>query len=238
MSKTRNYSCKDVEMLLTAKTIAQSFRSNIKELSPGRTDWTEQYATDLNVRIDKAIETYFGIDSKKDLRNASIVLDSIQVPARRDLSFFKTQIDDDFKKDPNRRDELLKTLGFSRHLREVQTGNQESLIQLLHTFRQNMNDSIRKAIAEKGLNQALIDNIIAYASNFENANITQETFKSSSKVVTKEVSDSFNSIYDEIIGICKKVASFYHYEPLKAEQFTFKKVLKNLGSARKAVVVA
>ena len=47
MSKNRNYNCKDVDMLMTSKTIAESFKANLSGLSAVRTDWTEQYANDL-----------------------------------------------------------------------------------------------------------------------------------------------------------------------------------------------
>lgn len=233
MSKIRNYSCRDVDMLMTSRTIAESFRANMSVLSTVRTDWTEKYADELIVRITTSMEKNLGIDSKKSLRNASLALNEIQIPARRDVSFFKTQIDEDFKEKSQMRDELLKNLGFAKYLRDVQKGNQEALIQLLNVFRKNMNDNIRKEITEKGLNSALIDNIIGYTSSFENANVTQEFYKASSKEVTQEVRDSLNTIYDEVIGICKKVSNYYRYEPLKAEQFTFNKVLRNLGSPKK-----
>jgi len=233
MAKNRNYSCKDVDMLMASKTIAESFRTNISELSTTRTDWTEQYATDLITKIDNAIETHLGIDAKKDLRNATATLSSIQVPAKRDVSYFKTQIDEDFKKETSKRDEILKTLGFAKHLRGVQKGNQESLIQLLYMFKTNMTDTLRQEIIAKGLSATLIDNIIGYADTFKQANVTQESFKGSTKEITQEVTDVFNAIYDEIIGICKKASNYYQYEPLKKEQFTFAKALSNLGAAAK-----
>lgn len=235
MLRNRNYNCKDVDMLMASRTIAENFRANIDVLSTVRTDWTVQYADNLMTRIASAMEKNLGIDSKKNLRIASAALAEIQIPARRDVSFFKTQIDDDFKAKPQKRDELLKNLGFAKHLRNVQKGDQEALIQLLNTFRVNMNETVRKEITEKGLNNALIDNIIGYASSFEKANITQESFKSSTKIITQDVRDSFNAIYDEIIGICKKASSYYNYEPLKAEQFQFQKVLRNLGTPKKVV---
>jgi hypothetical protein len=233
MSKNRNYSCKDVDMLMASKTIAESFKANITGLSAIRTDWTEQYANDLILRIDNGIEKHLGIDAKKELRNATTYLGAIQIPAKRDVSFFKTQIDDDFKNDPSKRDEILKMLGFPKHLRNVQKSNQEALIQLLYTFKTNMTESLKKEITAKGMNASLIENIIGYADTFKQANITQESFKESTKEISKEASDSFNAIYDEIIGICKKASSYYRYEPLKIEQFTFSKVLTNLGAARK-----
>ncbi|MBN1926297.1 MAG: hypothetical protein JW798_10705 [Prolixibacteraceae bacterium] len=233
MAKNRNYSCKDVDMLMASKTIAESFKTNISELSTTRTDWTEQYANDLITQIDNAIETHLGIDVKKDLRNATTTLASIQVPAKRDVSYFKTQIDEDFKKETTKRDEILKTLGFAKHLRGVQKGNQESLIQLLYQFKTNMSETLRQEIIAKGLNATLIDNIIGYADTFKQANVTQETFKGSTKEITQEVTDVFNAIYDKIIGICKKASNYYQYEPLKKEQFTFAKALSNLGAAAK-----
>ncbi|NJK95311.1 MAG: hypothetical protein HC905_10695 [Bacteroidales bacterium] len=158
---------------------------------------------------------------------------SIQVPAKRDVSYFKTQIDEDFKKETSKRDEILKTLGFAKHLRGVQKGNQESLIQLLYQFKTNMSETLRQVIIAKGLSTTLIDNIIGYADTFKQANVTQESFKGSTKEITQEVTDVFNDIYDEIIGICKKASNYYQYEPLKKEQFTFAKALSNLGAASK-----
>jgi hypothetical protein len=70
MAKNRNYNFKDGEMLVASKTIAERFKANISELSSTRTDWTETYATGLCSRIDDAISTHLGIDSKKELRNA------------------------------------------------------------------------------------------------------------------------------------------------------------------------
>lgn len=233
MAKNRNYSFSDVDMLMGSKTVAENFIANLSELSAVRTDWTESFASNLLTKIDNTIEKYLGIDPKKALRNATSNLGTIQVSAKRDISFLKTQIDDDFKKEKSKRDEILKTLGFTKHLRSVQKGNQESLILLLYSVKNNMTDNLRGEITAKGINGSLIDNIIGYADAFQKANITQETFKESTKEITKEVCDIFNEIYDEIIGICKKASVYYQFESLKKEQFTFSKVIDNLGASRK-----
>jgi hypothetical protein len=238
MAKNRNYSYKDVDMLTATKIVGENFKSNIGELSTVRSDWTEQYATDLVVRINQIIETHLGIDAKKDLRGATSDLSSIQVSAKRDLSFFKTQIEDDFKAVPLIRDEILNTLGFSKFLRNVQKGNQEALVQLLYAFKKNMTDSLRNQITDKGLSANLIDKIVEYAGSFNEANTSQEGLKQSTKEISREVADVFNSIYDEIIGICKKVSNYYQFDAVKKEQFTFSKVISNLGSARKSPVEA
>jgi hypothetical protein len=236
MAKNRNYTCKDVDMLMASNTIAESFKTNILELAATRTDWNEQYATNLISRIDDAMHTHLGIDVKKDLRSATSTLVSLQFPAKRDISYFKTQIDDDFKKDASKRDEILKTLGFTKYLRGVQSGNQESLIQFLETFKTNITQALRNEITAKGLSPALIDKITGYASTFTDANVAQESSKGTTKEISKDVADIFNAIYDEIIGISKKASKYYQYEPLKKEQFTFAKVLSNLGAPAKAPV--
>ena len=175
MAKNRNYSFKDVDMLVASKTIAESFRAHIGELSTTRTAWTEQYAQDLIARIDNAMGNYLGADAKKDLRGATATLAGIQGPAKRDVSYFKVQVAEDLKKDHVRRDEILNTLGFTRHLRAVQLGNQEALIQLLYAFKSNMTTDLRQEITAKGLNPSLIDNIMGYAETFSQANTAQET---------------------------------------------------------------
>ncbi|HBH50123.1 MAG TPA: hypothetical protein DDX98_15870 [Bacteroidales bacterium] len=233
MSLNRNYNYKDVDMLMASKTIAESFKANISELSTTRTDWTEQYADELIGRIDSAIENNLGVDVKKVLRDATASLVAIQIPAKRDLSYFKTQVDDDFKKDSSKKNEILKTLGFSKHLKGVQKGNQESLLQLLYTFRTNITASLRADITSQGMNPTLIDKIVDYADTFREANTIQENLKETTKEITQEITSTFNAIYDEIVGICKKASVFYQYEPLKKEQFTFSKAIANLGAARK-----
>ena len=237
MAFNHNYKCKDVDMMVTIKTIAETFRRYNSELSPVRTDWTSEYADSLNTRIDNALRTHLGIDSKKDLRSATKIVESLQFPAKRDLSFFKIQIEDDFKKDPTKRTEILKTLGFAAFLKGVQKNDQESLIQLLYAFKTNMTPELNAEITAKGLSPALIVKITGYADTFTDANVTQESFKGSTKEITQEVIDVFNSIYDEVIGICKKASKYYQYEPLKKEQFTFSKVLSNLGHAPKPPVI-
>jgi len=225
-------------MLTASKIVAENFKSNIGELSSVRSDWTEAYANGLIGRINQNIETHLGIDVKKDLRDATSGLSSIQVAAKRDLSFFKTQIDDDFKSTPSVCDEILNTLGFSKYLKNVQKGNQEALVQLLYAFKKNMTDSLRNQITDKGLSANLIDKIIDYAGTFNDANTSQEGLKQSTKEISKEVAEVFNSIYNEIIGLCKKASVYYQYDAVKKEQFTFSIVISNLGSARKAPVEA
>lgn len=230
MTLLRKYNCSDVEMLMASKKIGESFTTNLAILAANRTDWTPEYAKDLLKRIDAGLEK-LGVDAKKDLRAATSVLDSVQSPVQKDLAFFKTSIDDDFKNDAPKRVEIMRTLGFTEHLRGVQKGNQESLIELLYTFSMNMTPILKAELTAKGMKATFIDTISGYAGTLKDANVTQETFKSSTKEITLEVRDTFEAIYTEIIGICKKASKLFNDQPVKKDQFTFSKVVKQLGSA-------
>jgi hypothetical protein len=234
MSKNRNYNYSDVDMALAAKTIAGNFKINLSELSTLRTNWTAEYADDLESRIDSAIENHLGIDPKKELRDATNTLTGIITPAKRDLSAFKIQVDEDFKNDASKQKEILKNLGFTKNLRAIQKGDQEALIELLYTFKTNMIDTLKQEITDKGMNPALIENLIGYADAVKTANVTQESLKETTKDISLEVANVFNAIYDEIIGICKIASNYYQYEPIKKEQFTFSKVISNMNASRKA----
>ena len=133
---------------------------------------------------------------------------------------------------PARRDEILNNLGFARHLKKGQKGNQEALIQLLYAFKTNMTETLRQEITAKGMSATIIDNLMGYAETFRQANVAQEALKGSTKSITSEVSATFNAIYEEVIGICKIASAYYKFEPLKKEQFSFAKVISNLGGGK------
>ncbi|HNX57098.1 MAG TPA: hypothetical protein PLG33_02035 [Prolixibacteraceae bacterium] len=223
----RNYSYKDVVMLMAAKTILQSMQANLGELSTARSNWTEAYLSELIQKIDLAIETFLGLDKKQSLREATELLNQIMKPALRDLSFLKTQIEVDFK---NRADEILKTLGIDKNLKNMK---QEALIEALYSFRKGMTDSLKSEITGKGANPALIETLVGYASQLQEANLNQEGLKSTTKEVSQEGIDTFNAIYDEVIGVSKIAAKYYEADKLKKEQFTFSKVVRRMGVAAK-----
>lgn len=63
------------------------------------------------------------------------------------------------------------------------------------------------------------------------ANITQETLKGSSKLITAEAVTEFNAIYDEVISVAKIARNFYKGNPNKQDEFSYAKILKKLNSA-------
>ncbi|MCE4566922.1 hypothetical protein INQ51_21550 [Maribellus sp. CM-23] len=231
MPTNRNYRCKDVEMLLASKTILGSFRNHLTDLSVIRSNWNDEYATHFETKIDDATERYLGLDKKEVLRQATMQLENIQIPALRDLSFVKTQIEVDFKEQAGA---ILKKLGYGTDYKKARKGDQEALIQLLFAFRKGMDEVLSGEMAEKGINPALIERILDYAGQVSEANVLQEGLKVTTKQVSEEAVKAFMEVYNEVIGICKIASGYYVDEPLLKEEFTFSKVVGKMKKKHRA----
>jgi hypothetical protein len=219
----RKYSYKDVAMLMASKTILQSMMANRSELSLTRSNWTEAFVTGLVQKIDNAIENYLGLNKTQDLSSATGALTQIITPALRNLGLLKTQIQVDFMGEA---ENIVKQLGLNKDIHKL---SQEQLIELLYAFKKGMTDQLKADIIARGTNPVLIDSIVGYAGQLQEANLSQEGLKSSTKEISQEAVDTFNAIYDEVMGICKIASKIYQDEPLKKEQFTFSKVVKKMG---------
>jgi len=232
MEIKRDYTHKDVEMLLGSQTVVDNLIAHIAELSVERTNLTIDYANALNVKIENVIEEFLGLDPKKDLRKATKEIYELQAPALKDIAFFKTQIDTDFAKNKDRGSEILSTLGFNENLTKAKKKDQEALIQLLYSFKKNMNPPLKSEVTAKGMSVALIDRIISYAGALKNADVSQETAKGSTKGITESAIKEFNSIYAEISGICKIGAKFYLSNKIIKEKFTFSKIIAHMKAPK------
>lgn len=223
----RNYSYKDVVMLMAAKTIVQSMQANLTDLSTARSNWTQAYVTALLLKIDDAIENFLGLDKKQGQREATALMNQIKTPAMRDLAFMKTQIEVDLG---SAAVEILKTLGLYKDLHKL---DQETLTETLYAFKKGMTETMKASFVQSGTSPVLIENIIGYASQLEAANLSQENMKSVSQNISQEALTAFNAIYDEVIGIGKIASKYYKDDKLKKERFTFTKVVSKMGTAEK-----
>jgi hypothetical protein len=222
----RNYKYKDVIMLMAAKAVLNSMLDNLGTLGMVRTNWTEAYVTDLIERIENDIEIYLGLDKKQPLRDATAVLNAIVSPAMFDLALVKIQIEVDFDK---KAIEIKKELGINEKLGE---NDQEDLIETLYAFKKGMTPALKTQVTAKGTNPELIDRIIGYASQLQQANLAQEGQKGTTKEVSQEAVDAFNAVYSEVIGICKIASKVFKDKPLKKDLFSFTKVARKMGVAK------
>jgi len=226
----QSYNCSSSEMLLSLKIISESFMKNIDELSQYRTNWTREYAQKLMEKFDYGIDNYIEMDSRKQLRDATAHLVSIQVPALKDLSAFMIQVKVDF---PDEAGNILRQLGYNKNYDLATKNNsQNALIQLLKGFKKGMTTRLRKKIESQGVKPELIDRLIDYAGSLLDANTEQERLKETSKKVTESAHKYMIDIYREVIGICKIAKGVFQNDPILKNQFTFSKVVRNMSSGQ------
>ncbi len=139
----RNYKNKDVEMLITASTIIENAIANKVFLQKKRSTWADPFFNNIKDRIENAIQTYLGVDSAKDLRQATMTVLGIQKEAISQLAELKIQISEDFKSEKPRRDEILNQLGFTSYLKDVQKKDQKALINLLFQYKTNLSKDLK-----------------------------------------------------------------------------------------------
>lgn len=232
MKPVRNYKCKDVEMLLSASTLTDSAIAHKGVLQDKRSTWKDPFFEDFKAKIDKVIQDHLGQDNAKELRKATQIVVAIQSTALFDLAELKVQIEEDFKKEPIQRTEILNTLGFTAYHSKTKDKDQEALIDLLYQFKTNLTPELKNSITEKGTAPQLLDKIVSYADELKDTNIIQEGKKGTRKEHTDDGILALNNIYDKVITIAKISAKFFKDQPAIQEQFSFAKVRKNLNNTK------
>jgi hypothetical protein len=230
---TRNYKIKDVDMLVTSSTIIENAIRNKDFLQTKRSTWADPFFDHIQKRISNATENFLGVDSAKDLREATQSITVIQKQSLKDLAELKVQVTEDFKNDKPRRDEILNQLGFTPFHKASQNGDQEALIQLLFQFKKNLTAGLKAEIVTKGTAKEVLDIITGYADTLKAANVNQESFKGLRKTITAAAITEFNEIYDQVISISKIAAKFYKDKADMKDQFSFSKVSKALNTQPK-----
>lgn len=209
-------------------TIVKNAINQKEFLLQKRSTWKDPFFEDLQKRIDHAIQTNLGFDSAKDLRTATLAIQKIQKDAVKELAECKIQLQEDFKRDPVRRNEILTQLGYNLYTDIKQQGSQQEVVGLLYQFKTNMSEALKKEIVDKGTAESLIEGIIKHADFLHSANVTQEEHKGVRKMHTKESVAELNDLYSDIISICKIATKFYS-EPQHKDLFSFRKVSKTIS---------
>lgn len=221
----RKYRHTDVVMLTSVSTIIENAIKNKAALIAKRATWADPFFPNLKTRIDTVIQANLGVDSGKDLRQATQALVAIQKTAIDKLGLFKVQIEQDFKKTPIRRDEILNVLGFTSYYQDAyKNKSQDALIDLLYQFKKNMDAALKTEVTAKGTDAASITEIIGFADTLKNSNVSQETFKSNRPALSEQAINTFNDLYDDVIAVGKISSRFFlHDKPLK-ETFSYTKI--------------
>lgn len=234
MSVTRNYGCKDVDMLIASKTIVENFGSHKATILAERPIWADPFIGDFNTRIDNAFIDILGLNPRDELKSATRIVVEIQDKALKDLSFFKVQVEEDFSSDKKFVSQVLKKLGFDGVYSLAQKKDQQALTQVLARFGKGMTKELKTTLTTKGINPLLIDRIQGYAGALVKANVTQESLKGSSKSVTAAGIVELNEIYSQTKSICRICSRIFVDDPVAKKQFAFNPIVAALGTGRQA----
>ena len=228
----RIYKTKDVDMLLTIETIIDSAIANKTFLQTKRSNWADPYFDNIKKEINTIIQENLGIDSAKELRQATMAVKTIQANALTDLAEIKVQIEQDFKTQPDRKSEILNQLGFTSYYTQATTRDQEGLINLLFQYNTNLTPTLKAEIVAKGTAAAALDAINTYAQTLKDADVFQEGTKGTKKEITSETIQIFNNIYSTVLSIAVISAKFFKTDTAKKDQFSFAKVSKTLNKPK------
>src|SRR3954469_22364935 len=176
-SPKSHFKGKDVELITVLSIIVEAAILHKEILQPKRSNWADPYFDNVKGRIDSATQTFLGVDSAKDLRQSTQAINGIQNEALPLLAEFKVQVEEDYKKDVPRRNEIFKQLGFTDFHGAAQRKDQEALVNLLFQFKQNMTADLSDEITAKGTLLSTITTITGFADAVKGANISQETMK-------------------------------------------------------------
>lgn len=228
----RKYSHSDIVMLTSSSTIIENAIAHKTFLVTKRANWADPFLPNIKTRIDTLVQTFIGVDSAKALRTSTQALLAVQTTALEKLSFFKVQIEEDFKKTPVRKTEILNLLGFTTYYQDASKNkSQDALINLLYQFKKNMDATLKTEITGKGTAATSIDEIVVFADSLKNANVLQETFKSNRPAITEQAIQAFNDLYDDVISIGRISSRAFTKDKAVKESFSYNK----LAAAQKSL---
>lgn len=213
--------------ILACQKIAKVFKENIYELSSIRKEWDPEYATSLNIWIEDTIEKHYSdnLDAWDD--NKYREWHEIMVAGLQSLKILRASMKVDFKNDKAFLREFFQKTGYDEYFSDAKNGDHLSMFRFLLTFAENIDDTTRKKIVEKGSMDSLFDKILISANKIKKFKECFEALEGDTMLNTygqKEVAEIYSTTKD----ICRIATAYYQFDPMKRSQFNFYKTLVNL----------
>jgi hypothetical protein len=175
-----------------------------------------------------------GKDKAKDQRSKTATVIAVQATSLKDLGSVKNIIQTKIKSKA-RQKELLTILGFNTYWVKANNKNQQALSSLLNHFATNLTADIRIELETAGVPKTRHDNLLLATTSFDNANEAQEGSKTTKLTLTADDKVAINSLYEDIIAICKAGQRVFQDNEAKKLQFTLSYIMDNLGGVEKVV---
>jgi hypothetical protein len=221
------YQANDLEMLLTCKTIADNFASNIQELKKANSKWNDEFLALVLSRVDRAFNYYLGLEANREVEQARNKLNNIQAQALRAVAFLKTRIEVVYALDEKRKNQVLDKLGFQAYLKAIQEKDTGVLLELLSRIKENLSEDIKKDLIKSQGDQNFIERIYLFANKLNKANRSQSSLLATKKAIAEDAREVFNNLLLDILDISQKATEFYQNNPEKANLFDYSYIAQN-----------
>lgn len=207
---SRIFTGSDLAMLSVAAIIVKNAEDNLAELTAENPNWDKTYVGNLEKSVSAAFQQYVGSDNLKAQRQATIIVLQVQKEILPVLSTIKLRLGLAVTNEV-RRTEILKELGFAEFWPESSKKSVPDLVSLLFTFKENLTPALRDEITQnKNLKTKDIDTVLATVDKLNQDNITQKSFKVSTKQLTAAEVKALNNIYEQVVKkFSKYVYDFY-----------------------------
>ncbi|MDD4191125.1 MAG: hypothetical protein PHI28_07335 [Mangrovibacterium sp.] len=213
--------------ILASQKIAQSFYENIFELSRIRTDWTPEYAQQLEARIKTAKEKYLPLETSCKHPKKRPCIHDLMISSVINISVLRELIKVEFRDDPAFQKRVFQELGFNDLYSEAKNGDYRSLYYLTKSFYENMTPAMREKLVSRTIPAPLIDRVNTYYQEMKDY-VSCFDLINGSMNLSDEGKRVFNEIFSEIKDICRVVSTYYMLDPVLRDQFSFFRVMHNL----------
>ncbi len=226
MEKTKRiFKGQAVEMLTTLSillTVLEGLKAELIKLFPL---WKDPHFANLKALVKQNIDTYIGVDNLEDLRKATAVLVTIQFKAIDDIKSMYLQLNR-FIKDKPALKEYLRNLGFSDYYFEARSNkSQIDLIKLLLQINKNLDAATKAELIAKNINKELMDRLTGYGTVLNDANVKQETFKTTKSTFSETANTDLNDVYTQVMDVVVVAADTYKKNKVLVKQLSYSAVL-------------
>lgn len=225
----RKFRVKPSIMLTAATAAGKNLEANMASFGgyPHLTqEWLDKFYGDIDLMSKK-----IGVKANEQQRVSTTNVRNVQVDALETALTIKNQAERGFKNDKARLDELMDLLGYKANWIKANKGNQNALIELLHTFNNHADSNLYNELTAHQVAAAHIDKMKEFAQTMNKANVAQETLKSATPVLTAGTNEALNELYDRAIDICSAGKVVFRKDTVKKALFSFEKLTVQQGAS-------
>jgi hypothetical protein len=227
----QKFNFKPLPVLVAALAVADHFEAEKQVFIGEKPLWNDPFIATFREAVSRVMNEFYGINTKEELQKQTRLVNELAGKVHDDLEMVKTQIERGFRATPERGEWVLAKLGFNEYWSKASNSNQSMLIGLLLAFRNNLDQALLAELEQHEVNSARLDKLLSYADTLNQANITQESLKGSTKLDTEKAVLALNDIYDRAMDICAIGRQLFKNDKLKKELFVFGKLVKKQGTA-------